>query len=246
MCPALRADLRLHPDLEALSRGAAEGVVRLAQAAVQERGRFTLALSGGKTPASLHRLLATEFRDRIPWEAVHAFWGDERYVPPEDPRSNYRMAQETLLRHVPIPGPNVHPMPALLPEIEEAAQAYEQTLRSHFPGPWPRFDLILLGLGQDGHTASLFPNNPALDEKSRWVVAVDAAEAGPPLRLTLTLPAINQAANIYFLVAGREKSEALRWALGGEGDITACPAAGVRPQQGNLVWWADEGAGSGL
>ena len=245
MCPAPRADLRLHPDLEALSRGAAEGVVRLAQAAVQERGRFTLALSGGKTPASLHRLLATEFRDRIPWEAVHAFWGDERYVPPEDPRSNYRMAQETLLLHLPIPGANVHPMPTLLPEIEEAAQAYERTLRSHFPGRWPRFDLLLLGLGQDGHTASLFPHSPTLEERARVVVAV-RAEAEPPLRLTLTLPAINQAANIYFLVAGREKSEALRCARSGTNDVAACPAAGVRPRQGKLVWWVDEGAASGL
>ena len=244
MCPAQRRDLRRHPDLEALARAAAEGVAGLAQTAVQERGRFTIALSGGKTPVALHRVLAGEFRDRIPWEKVEVLWGDERYVSPEDPRSNYRMAQETLLRHLPIPGPNIHPIPTLLPEVEHAAQAYEQTLRSHFPGRWPRFDLVLLGLGQDGHTASLFPHSPALEERARVVVAV-RAEAEPPLRLTLTLPAINQAANIYFLVAGREKSEALRCALEG-GGVTACPAAGVRLRQGNLVWWVDEGAASGL
>jgi len=241
MCPAPRADLRLHPDLEALSRGAAEGVVRLAQAAVQERGRFTLALSGGKTPASLHRLLATEFRDRIPWEAVHAFWGDERYVPPEDPRSNYRMAQETLLLHLPIPGANVHPMPTLLPEIEEAAQAYERTLRSHFPGRWPRFDLLLLGLGQDGHTASLFPHSPTLEERARVVVAV-RAEAEPPLRLTLTLPAINHAANVHFLVAGKDKAAALKRSLSDEADRESAPASAVRPVDGKVIWWVDEAA----
>ena len=245
MCPDHRADLRRHPDLEALARAAAEGVAGLAQTAVRERGRFTLALSGGKTPVSLHGVLAAEFRDRIPWEEVEVFWGDERYVSPEDSRSNYRMAHETLLRHVAIPAANVHPMPTAMPEIDEAAEAYERTLRSHFPGPRPRFDLIFLGLGQDGHTASLFPRSPALEERARVVVAV-RAEADPPLRLTLTLPAINQAANIYFLAAGREKSEALRRAIEGETDVTACPAAGVRPPQGNLVWWVDEGAASGL
>lgn len=244
MCPAPRADLRRHADLDSLSRAAAEEVARLAQAAVQERGRFTLALSGGRTPVALHRVLAAEFRHRIPWENVHVFWGDERYVPPDDPRSNYLMAQETLLRHLAIPAANLHPMPTLLPAIEEAAQVYEQTLRSHFPGPWPRFDLLLLGLGADGHTASLFPRSPALEEQSRWVLAVHA-EAEPPLRLTLTLPAINQAANIYFLVAGGEKSEALRQAVEGEAEVAACPAAGVRPRSGSLVWWVDEEAASG-
>jgi len=244
MCPAPRADLRRHADLDSLSRAAAEEVLRLAQAAVQERGRFTLGLSGGRTPVVLHRVLAAEFRHRIPWEKVHVFWGDERYVPPDDPRSNYLMAQETLLRHLALPAANVHPMPTLLPEPARAAHCYEETLRSHFPGRWPRLDLLLLGLGADGHTASLFPRSPALEEQSRWVLAVQA-EAEPPLRLTLTLPAINQTANIYFLVAGRDKSEALRRALAGDAEIAVCPAAGVRPRRGSLVWWVDEEAASG-
>ncbi len=241
MSQRARADVHVRPDLESLSFALADTIVALCEDALRRAERFALALSGGETPRRLYQLLATRYRALIPWARVHVFWGDERYVSPEDPRSNYRMAREAWLDHVPIPAENVHPMPTLLPEIEEVAEAYEETLMSHFPGKWPRFDLILLGLGADGHTASLFPHNPALDEQARIVTAV-RAEAEPPLRLTLTLPAINHAANIHFLVAGAEKAAAVQRALAERPDPRAAPAAAVSPIDGRLVWWLDEAA----
>lgn len=238
-------DLRVHLNLKALSRAAAESLAALAEASVEESGRFTLALSGGKTPRTLYRLLAADYRNTIPWRQVHVFWGDERYLPPDHPRSDYRMACKTLLDRVPIPEENVHPMPTLFPEPQQAAQTYQATLRAHFPGQWPRFDLVLLGLGADGHTASLFPNNPALDEQSRWVVAVHAEAADPPVRLTLTLPAINHAANIHFLVAGKDKAPALQRTLASGADPKSSPASAIAPVDGKLVWWVDEAAARG-
>jgi 6-phosphogluconolactonase len=236
-----RPDLRIYANLDALSQAAAEGVVALAERAIEESGRFTIALSGGNTPRGLYQLLAGKYRALIPWRQVEVFWGDERYVPPEDPRSNYRMAREALLDQVPIPGENVHAVPTLLPDIEEAAEAYEGVVMDHFQGSWPRFDLILLGLGADGHTASLFPHNAALEEEARVVTAV-RAEAEPPLRLTLTLPAINHAAAVHFLAAGEQKARAVRGALAEGADPKACPAAAVRPTEGELVWLVDQQA----
>jgi 6-phosphogluconolactonase len=151
------------------------------------------------------------------------------------------MAREALLDRAPIPRTNIHPVPTLLPQLEEVAEAYEDTLMSHLPGRWPRFDLVLLGLGSDGHIASLFPRNRALEEDARVVAAV-RAEAAPPLRVTLTLPAINHAANVYFLAAGAGKATAVRRALSGTSDVAAVPAAGVRLTDGALVWWLDEAA----
>ncbi len=235
-------DLRVHPDLKALSRAAAESVVELAKQAAENSRRFTVALSGGKTPRTLYRLLATYYRDSMPWRQVHVFWGDERYLPPDDSRSDYRMARKTLLDRVPIPEANVHPMPTFFPDPRHAAAAYQATLRAHFPGPWPRFDLILLGLGADGHTASLFPHNPALDEKSRWVLPVHAEEADLPVRLTLTLPAINHSSNIHFLVAGKAKAPALRRALAEDADPKSSPASAVAPADGQPIWWVDQAA----
>ena len=142
MSNPVRADLRVYPSLESLSRAAAEALVTLAHRALEQHDRFTIALSGGQTPRTLYRLLATDHRAVIPWRKVQIFWGDERYMPPEGPRSNYRMAKDTLLDHIPIPRDNVHPMQTLLPEIEEAAESYEETLMSYFTGPWPRFDLV--------------------------------------------------------------------------------------------------------
>jgi len=241
-----KPDARVHPTLEALSEAAAESLVALVEAALQESDRFTIALSGGSTPRTLYQRLAGKYRALIPWRQVQAFWGDERYVSPEDPRSNYRMARETLLDHVPIPRENVHPIPTLLPQAEDSAEAYEQELMSHFPGQWPRFDLVLLGMGPDGHVASLFPYNSALEEEARVVTAVRAEHADPPMRLTLTLPAINHAKNIYFLVAGKEKTAALERAFAENPDPKAAPASAVRPAEGEVVWWMDEGAAGGL
>ncbi len=244
MTNPVKTDLRVYPNLESLSRMAAEALVSLAQSAIEQQDRFTLALAGGQTPRTLYHLLATTYRAVISWRKVEIFWGDERYVPPEDPRSNYRMAKETLLDHIPIPADHVHPMPTLLPDFQEAAEAYEEILLSHFIGQWPRFDLVLLGMGPNGHIASLFPHNVALEEEARVVTAVRAPEADPPLRLTLTLPAINHAANVYFLVAGKEKANAIKQALSGPPKPRLSPASGVRPLDGSLVWWIDEGAGS--
>jgi 6-phosphogluconolactonase len=203
--------------------------------------QFSIALPGGNTPRPLYRLLASTYRALMPWNRVQVFWSDERYVPPDDARSNYRVARDSLLDHVPIPRENIHPMPVLLPEVEDVAEAYEETLMSHFPGRWPRFDLVLLGLGADGHIASLFPHNPVLDERARIVAAV-RAEADSPLRLTLTLPAINHAANVHFLAAGREKASAVERALSDRSDVTVTPAAGVSPIDGDVVWWLDKAA----
>jgi len=233
--------LHVFPDLASLSRAAAEALVNIAARAVAERGRFTIALSGGETPRTLYRLLATDCREQVPWPHVHVFWGDERFVAPDDPRSDYRTARDTLLDHVPIPSESVHPIPTLMPSPEAAADAYEETLVAYFGSPWPRFDLMLLGLGAEGHTASLFPHSPALDEEARWVVAA-TVPADPPQRITLTLPAVNHAAHVYFLVSGAEKAAALRAALTDPPDVHACPASGVKLVNGELVWWADQPA----
>lgn len=236
-------EVRLYPGLEALSRGAAEEIVRLAHAAVAERGHFAMVLAGGHTPRPLYHLLAGEYRERIPWPQVHLFWGDERYVPPDHPLSNFRMARETLLDHVPLPPKNIHPMPTAAPSPEDAAEAYETELRTWFNASVPHFDLMLLGLGADGHTASLFPGSAALREQRRAVVAVREPHTGPA-RLTLTFPVFNNAACIHVLVSGKNKAQALKRALAPAGDPLMCPARGIRPHTGELVWWTDREAAS--
>jgi len=233
--------LRVFSDLDKLSLHAAESAVVVIRDAVQASGKCSLALSGGSTPARLYSLLASRFREDIPWARVHIFWGDERYVPPDDPRSNYGMARKTLLDHVPCPAANIHPMPTHFPTPDAAARDYEATLRSHFSTTWPRFDLMFLGLGPDGHTASLFPGSQAVDERTRWVLPVLDPPA-PPMRVTLTLPVLSQSAHTYFLVSGSDKAQALRAATAGSADPRVCPAAGVRPATGVLLWWVDQAA----
>ncbi len=234
-------EVRISPDIEALSRKVAVSIVERINTGVSGGRTFSIALPGGKTPEMLYQFLSAEFRDEIPWGQVHLFWGDERYVPPDDPRSNYRTVEESLLRHVPIPAGNVHRMPTHFSKADEAAQAYERILRDYFPSPWPRFNLVLLGLGDEGHTASLFPGSPALAEQERWVLAV-RAPAEPPLRLTLTLPALNHAECVYFLVAGAQKASALLHAVTTWPAQPNSPAAMVRPQHGEVVWWTDQAA----
>jgi 6-phosphogluconolactonase len=237
----MKSDVRVCADVNELSRRAAEAAVTTINGAVRSHGRCSLVLSGGSTPRTLYGLLASAFRDHIPWTSVHMFFGDERYVSPDDPDSNYRMAKDTLLDHVPCPAANIHPMPTHFQSPDAAARDYERTLRSYFGGDWPNFDLILLGLGEEGHTASLFPGSPALGERTRWVVAVKAP-AEPPTRLTLTLPALTRAANIYVLVAGSKKAGALQHVLTGIPDPNAYPAAGIRSTEGTLIWWVDREA----
>jgi 6-phosphogluconolactonase len=237
----MKSDVRVFADVDELSLRAAEAAVRTINESLRSNRSFSVALSGGTTPRTLYHLLSTRFRDQIPWTNVHVFWGDERYVPLADPQSNYRMAREALLDMVPCPAENVHQMPTELPNPDVAAREYEKTLGSYFSKDWPHFDLVLLGLGEDGHTASLFPGSPALNETKRWVVAVKAP-AKPPLRLTLTLPALTQAANIYFLVTGSNKAQALHHVLTGSPDPKIYPASGVRLTQGTVIWWVDRAA----
>ena len=238
-------DVRICADVNALGLRAGEAAVHTINDAVRRHGRCSLVLSGGSTPRTLYALLASEFRGQIPWGDVHLFWGDERYVPVHDPNSNYRMAREMLLDQVPCRASNLHPMPTSFPSPDAAARDYERTLRGFFDGRWPRFDLVLLGLGDDAHTASLFPHSPALKEATRWAVAV-RAPTEPSRRLTLTLPVLTRAATIYFLVAGSKKAEALRHVLAGAADQDAYPASGVRSSEGTVIWWVDREAASQL
>jgi 6-phosphogluconolactonase len=240
MAPAA-PHLRVFSDLNELSLHAAESAVVVIRDAVQVKGTCSVALSGGSTPPGLYRLLASRFREDIPWAAVHIFWGDERYVPPDDSRSNYRMARETLLDHVPCPAANIHPMPTYFASPDAAARDYEATLRNHFSATWPRFDLMFLGLGPEGHTASLFPGSLALDEQTRWVLPVLDPPA-PPMRLTLTLPVLSQSMHTYFLVSGSDKGQALHAAIAGSADPHVVPAAGVHLARGVLIWWVDKAA----
>lgn len=225
---------------------AAETMAVRAAESIRERGRFVVALSGGSTPLSLFELLASPpFASKIDWRHVHICWGDERSVPPDDARSNYRMACDALLDHVPIPEAHIHRMRGEdVPE--RAAAAYEAELRALFDGSeaydeFPSLDLILLGLGTDGHTASLFPSGSALREQSRWVVA-DYVESVSMWRITLTLPLINASRYVLFLVAGAEKADVVQRILAAPGFAPSLPAALVVPARGLLRWILDGAA----
>ncbi len=240
-----KPDLRVFPETTILNRAAAEAFAQLANKAVAENGRFTVALAGGNTPRAIYKLLATNYRERVDWSRVHFFWGDERYVPAGHPDSNYNMARETLLAPLSIAAENIHPIPTELYEPNEAARLYEQFLYHFFDEAfWPRFDLMLLGLGNDGHIVSLFPHSPFLQEQKRLVVAVTNSPKPPLIRLTLTLPLITQAAQIYFFVTGADKAKALRSTLEGPRDWQKFPAQAVQPVNGQVIWWVDEKAAS--
>ena len=224
--------------------------MRVALEAVNARGLFSIALAGGSTPKRLYALLASEqdnsWRARFPWKETHFFWGDERHVPPDHADSNYRMAFETMLSKVPVSPSQVHRIEGENPDTGRAALAYEEDLLSYFRiggGALPRFDLALLGLGPDGHTASLFPGTEAVDEMSRLAVAVWVPKF-QSWRITLTAPLLNHAANVLFLVSGKDKAEALRAVLQGEFQPPRYPAQLIRPEQGNLIWLADGSAAS--
>ncbi len=250
MAPVKR-EVRVLADAGQLSRAAAEEFVRRAQEAAREKGAFTVALSGGSTPKSLYSLLSSEsegFRSRIPWGSIHFFWGDERHVAPGDPESNYRMANETLLSKVPVPPGNVHRIKAENPDAALAAKEYEETLRKFFkltPGQLPRFDLVLLGMGPCGHTASLFPGTEALKERERLVVA-QWVEKFNAYRITVTPPVLNNAAHLIFIISGADKAETLRAVLEGDDEPERYPAQLIRPTQGDLLWLVDEAAAARL
>lgn len=230
---------------EQLALAAAERFVEHTAKLHGELDLFTVALAGGRTPRRVYQLLATErFKDRVEWSKVHLFFGDERTVPPTHPDSNYAMVYEALISKVPIPAKNVR---RIIGEgdANENARSYENQLRIFFAGlPWPRFDLVLLGMGEDGHTASLFPNSDALQEKSRWVVATKN-ERGQE-RITLTAPVFNHAANVMFLVTGKEKAQRLAEVLRPQAGSEPLPAQAITPADGSLEWLVDAAAASSL
>lgn len=241
------SEIHVYHDQPSLMRALANRFVTLSEQAISARGHFSVVLSGGSTPRAAYQLLATpDYSEQIDWEHVYVFWGDERCVPPESPESNYRMARETLLAHVPVRISRVYRIRGEM-EPQAAADAYEKTLRDYFEhvrSRTPRFDLILLGMGADGHTASLFPNSSVLNEERRWVVA-HYVEAVGGWRVTLTLPVINAAAQVIFLVAGADKAPAVEAVLGASPD-GSLPAARVQPVSGAVTWLLDAAAASRL
>jgi len=233
--------VRVYADAAALAHAAARLFTGAARAAVAARGRFVVALAGGATPRATYELLAQEpWRSRVPWPWVHVFWGDERCVPPNDERSNERMTRQALLDHVPVVAGQVHPI-RCSDDPAGAAQRYEAILRGIFPDARARFDLVLLGLGANGHTASLFPGTDVLKEERRWAKEVFVAEEDT-WRVTLTAGAINSATLVAFLVSGREKAEILDRVLHGPRETAKLPAQLIEPQDGELVWLVDAAA----
>jgi 6-phosphogluconolactonase len=243
-----RGEVYVSPDAVALARTAAGEIVRVAEEAVVQCGRFTIALGGGSTPRDLYRLLADPsgpFRARFPWKDTHFFWGDERHVPPDHPDSNFRMAKEAMLDSAAVPAENIHRIGAEDPIAEEAAATYETVLRRFFgESGTPRFDVILLGIGPEGHTASLFPHSRFLREEKLYVGAPWVQEF-KTFRITLTPPVLNSAANVAFLVSGEKKREILRTVLLGDRKPDLYPAQIVKPKEGRLLWFVDAAAARG-
>jgi 6-phosphogluconolactonase len=240
----MHMDARIFPDLASLSLAAMDETMRVIRDSVAQRRRFSIALSGGHTPLKLFELWGGKpYRDGTPWDRVHLFWGDERYVPHEDPRSNFRLARDAFISRVPIPPTNVHPIPTVSAPPDKSAEAYEKELRDFFGVEPPQIDLQLLGLGVEGHTASLFPDSPALFEKRRCVLAV---EAPPPIqpaeRLTLTPVVLKRGRNTLFLVSGEEKRKIIA-ALRSETSpgTSPYPAAHIQPA-GPVLWFLDRAA----
>jgi 6-phosphogluconolactonase len=241
-------EIRVADDPGALAEMAAREVLEVARAAVAARGRFAVALSGGSTPSATYRRLAEPpFATQMPWDRTLVFFGDERGVPPDHPDSNYRMAHTALLSRVPIPPEHVFRIAGEAPDSDAVAADYARTLADTFGvrrGQIPRLDLVLLGLGIDGHTASLFPGSPVLKETFRTVAAVHAAAASIPERITLTYPTLNAAACVIYLVSGAEKAKIVKVALSDR--ASGVPAAMVRPTAGRLLWIVDRPAAASL
>lgn len=239
-------DVRIFETAEEVARAAADYFAEIALSSIDTEGRFSVALAGGSTPRRTYQLLASEeYRNRFPWSQVHIFFGDERAVSATHADSNYRMAEEALISLLPIPTENVH---RIVGEGDAVANAslYEGELQTFFDGAsWPRFNLVLLGIGDDGHTASLFPGTEALSEARAWVVA-NWVEKLKTYRITLTAPAINHAANIVFLVAGAGKAERLPEVLRGARNPLRLPSQLIQPVDGSLVWLVDKAAAQRL
>lgn len=228
-----------------LAKAAADFIARRIKDVLKKQDRFTIALSGGSTPKALHELLAkSPYAEQIPWLQLHVFWGDERYVPLDDPQSNAGMAYDTLLGHVFTPDDQIHVWRTDL-EPDAAAADYDRILHDYFNDSGPTFDLVLLGMGDDGHTLSLFPGTDVVHERTAWTKAY-FLDAQNMYRLTLTAPLVNRAACVLFLVAGPKKASLLRAVLEGEYRPDTYPAQAIKPVSGELVWMVDEQAAAEL
>lgn len=243
----MKGRIAVSATVQKLFEEAAQLISSTAENAIQNRGMFSIALSGGSTPKGLFQLLATTaWRERIDWSNTQVFWGDDRYVPHTDPSSNFLMAKEALLYHVPIPPNSVHPVQTALPP-DEAARRYEQTLRQVLgqTSGFPQLDLNLLGLGENGHTASLFPHRPILHEDKRLVLSDFVPEVDMH-RITMTVPMINAGRKIVFLIAGESKSDVVRDVITGPQQPEQLPAQLIQPAAGELIWLMDAAAASKL
>ncbi|MDQ3392586.1 MAG: 6-phosphogluconolactonase [Bacteroidota bacterium] len=237
-------DIKIFDDAESLSQAAATHFIACAKEAVDRSGRFSAVLTGGSSPKRLYELLASDFyQDQVPWKDTHIFFGDERWVLHNDARNNARMAHELLLNHVPIPHNQIVRMSGeLAPEV--SANQYESILQEFFKGRKPEFDLVLLGMGDDGHTLSLFPGTDVLQEKNKWVSSFFLKEQSM-YRITLTLPIVNEAKNILFLVMGSNKAQVLKKVIEA-GNNPPFPAEYIKPNHGKLIWFVDIEAGKAL
>lgn len=242
--------IQIVPDADAMSRAAAETIVAHLSESLQTHDVYSIALSGGSTPRRLYELLANDakLQVQIPWDRVHFFWGDERHVPPGHPDSNYRMADTALLSKVPIPSTNIHRIRAEGSDADKAAADYAREIRRFFKidaGQMPRFNCVLLGMGPDGHTASLFPGTFALEETKRLAVA-NWIEKFQSYRITITVSVINNADRIIFLVSGEEKADTLKAVLEDDVKSNRYPAQRIRPSDGKLIWFLDQSAAGRL
>ena len=239
-------NIRTFSNTEQLTYAAADYIANVAQESIASHGHFTLALSGGSTPKKLYGLLATEpYRSQIDWEKVQIFWSDERCVPPDDTESNYHLAQEVMLSKLPLSPNQIHRMPADEADRNAASEKYSQEMQNVFGEVLPHFDLIQLGMGPEGHTASLFPHQPSLHEKQRQVIPVIVPKPPPP-RLTFTPLILNAARHILFLVTGTEKADAVQAVLQGDYQPDEYPAQIVQPPQGEVTWMLDNPAAAKL
>jgi len=238
------ANINIVANYEELCSKVTQEILALSHEKIETQGKFSMVLSGGSTPRGVYQCMGSvSYRNKFNWEKMHFFWSDERWVPPEDPKSNYRMASESLLTRVKIPSENIHPIQTTDGDLQESVRLYEKTISDFFKlrtNDFPRFDLILLGVGKDGHTASLFPGNPVLLVKDRLVFAVSEPRLSEQ-RITLTLPTINHAGMIFFLVSGDEKAAIVADVLGDKAPHIF-PANEIAPSHGKLSWFLDKAA----
>jgi 6-phosphogluconolactonase len=242
----MTTELRVFGDLEQLSQYAAKLFAQQAAKSISERGKFLVALNGGSTPIRLFQLLATDFRDKVDWSKTHVFWGDERSVSPEDPESSFGQARESLLSHVPIPDSNIHRIKGEIGSAE-ASKEYSNTLENFASPPfdWPRFDLVYLGMGEDGHTASLFPGSPLNVSEPTMPVTAHYQDR-PANRVTLTPSVFNNAGMVAFMATGEKKANTLAEVLSDRYNPEQYPAQRIDPKVGKLIWLVDEAAASKL